>query len=929
MLDLVKKLMLVLVLLGFTVPSYAATPSPAMIAQLKKLPKSEQMKIAKQYGFDLNQLDDKANGIKDEITPEQELPDQLEPANKSDDEKEEKEEKDPTIPVRYGLSLFDSSISTFAPVGNIPVPDSYLLGADDELLIQIFGKENAEEKLVINRDGSIQIPGYNPIQIAGLSFAKAKSLIIDRVSKQNIGVDVAVSMGKLRTITVFIAGEAKFPGSYTVSALATLTQTLFVAGGVSDIGSLREISVKRAGQEVAAFDLYKLLLKGDSTADIHLKHGDVVFIPAIKSMAEVNGEVQRPALYELKSGETVADLVEMAGGSKAGAFPRNVVIERFNEQNVRSLLNLDLTKTADRQASVRNGDVLRIGQTSKRVEHLVTVAGAAVRPGQYAWVPGIRVNDILRSLWSDLHLTVDLDYALIVREKSELGDLQVIQFNLGRAITEHGSTDNIELSTRDLILVFHHGEESYNRPELDKLLYSRLIKQYPEKKLFAKVEPIFDDKLPQPFLVDVSALTSQAFAAVSEKLPVAVNRPGVLVEKTKEPQNSAHKAYLKFLMQDLLNNVFNDAEALKLSVHLTRTELLFPLLQRLKQQARFNAATQIAAVFGEVKLPGEYPLPVNGSVTDLLIAAGGLNDSAYLERAELTRSVNQKDDQSGVRVQHINVNLLDALQGSSEVKLSSRDRLTVFAVPDWNIERTITISGQVKFPGTYTIQQGEKLSQVLARAGGLTNDAFANGSVFTREQIREQETMQLNKLMQQLRSDIAAKNLSAESDTAQTKPEDAIVMISEIEKAKPIGRLVIDLPSVLVGDPEYDLLVEEGDELYVPSNQTTVAVVGEVQHASSHRFRNGMTVHDYLQLAGGFRKRADDERVYVIRADGSVFVPNQSSWFEVSNQSLQAGDTIVVPLDTDYTTSLSLWSKVTTIISQSIVALAAINNTVN
>lgn len=155
------------------------------------------------------------------------------------------------------------------------------------------------------------------------------------------------------------------------------------------------------------------------------------------------------------------------------------------------------------------------------------------------------------------------------------------------------------------------------------------------------------------------------------------------------------------------------------------------------------------------------------------------------------------------------------------------------------------------------------------------------------------------------------------------------MMIAEIEKAKPIGRLVIDVNQVLRANAEFDLLVEEGDELYVPYHQTTVAVVGEVQHASSHRFKNGMTVEDYLQLAGGFRKRADDERVYVIRADGSVFVPNQSSWFAVSDNALQAGDTIVVPLDTDYTTRLSLWSKVTTIISQSIVALAAINNTTN
>ena len=243
------------------------------------------------------------------------------------------------------------------------------------------------------------------------------------------------------------------------------------------------------------------------------------------------------------------------------------------------------------------------------------------------------------------------------------------------------------------------------------------------------------------------------------------------------------------------------------------------------------------------------------------------------KKAELTRLLKQNDQQSGIKVQHQNLNLIDVLQGSSAVKLASRDRLTVFAVPDWNVERTISLTGQLRFPGKYTIQQGEKLSSVLARAGGLTDDGFARGAIFTRKQIREQEGLQLSKLMQQLRSDIAAKNLSAESDTAQTKPEDAIMMIAEIEKTKPIGRLVIDLTAVLKADPEFDLLVEEGDELYVPTAQTTVSVVGEVQHASSHRYKAGMTVDDYLQLAGGYRKRSDDDRVYVIRADGFCIYP--------------------------------------------------------
>lgn len=927
----VSRLCLFFAVIVFSISALAVTPSPAMLEQLKKLPKSEQQRIARQYGFDLDKLNQSASA--DAVdTSEKDSQVQLEPLKTPEQleeiKKKELNEQDKK-PIRFGMNMFDPTISTFAPIGNVPVPDSYSLGADDELLIQLFGKQSAEEKVKVARDGTLSIPGFSPFNVAGLSFVKAKELIAARIKEQNLGVEVAVSMGKLRTINVMIVGEAKFPGSYTVSALSTLTQALFVSGGVSDIGSLREIKVKRAGVEVANFDLYKLLMHGDASRDVFLKHGDVVFISPIKSAVEISGEVQRPAIYEVLADETVADVVKMAGGSKAGAFPRKVVVERFNDENIRELLNVDLTKAAEGKALARNGDVIRIGQTSKRVKHMVTVAGAVVRPGQFAWAPGIRVNDLLTSLWSDLHLTVDLEFALVVRENSAAGQLSVLQFNLGKAINSPESSDNLELRARDLVLVFHHGDLSFQRSELDKFLYTKLLDQYPEEKLFAKTEPLLDDKQPKPFVVDVSAITTQAFAALTEKNDVEETRPGVKPEEPKLPQNFQHKAYLKAQITEFLNNVYSDPELLKLSGHLTRTELLYPLLEKLRQQARFNAASKIVSVDGEVKLPGEYPLTESAGVAGLLIAAGGLTDNAYLERAELTRSVSQSENQSGMTIQHHAVNLVDVLQGTTAMPLKSRDRLMVFAVPDWGTEKSVTLTGQVKFPGKYSIQRGEKLSQVLARAGGLTKDAFPQGTVFTRKQIREQESMQLSKLMQQLRSDIAAKNLSAESDGMQTKPEDAIMMIAEIEKAKPIGRLVIDVDQVLRANPDFDLLVEEGDELYVPYHQTTVAVVGEVQHASSHRFKNGMTVDDYLQLAGGFRKRADDERVYVIRADGSVFVPNQSSWFAVSDNALQAGDTIVVPLDTDYTTRLSLWSKVTTIISQSIVALAAINNTTN
>ncbi len=211
MLDLVKKLMVVLVLCSFAMPSYAATPSPAMIAQLKKLPRAEQQKIAKQYGFDLSVLTEKPTKTPASSNPETEVDptDPLEPMERFDEKlKSDEEEKDPSIPERYGLKLFDSTISTFAPVGNVPVPDSYILGPDDELLVQIYGKQNAEETVTVNRDGSLHIPGFSPVQVAGLSFSKAKALISSRLSQENIGVEVAVSMGKLRTISIDDNGGA-------------------------------------------------------------------------------------------------------------------------------------------------------------------------------------------------------------------------------------------------------------------------------------------------------------------------------------------------------------------------------------------------------------------------------------------------------------------------------------------------------------------------------------------------------------------------------------------------------------------------------------------------------------------------------------------------------------------------------------------------
>ncbi|QBL10920.1 sugar transporter [Rheinheimera sp. D18] len=887
-----------------------------MLEQFKQLPKAQQEQLAKQYGINLNDLGLAGSAVSDSTPADTETQDRQQ--RRKQQQFEQKKKDDDTKPKRFGMNMFDEASSVFAPAKNLPVPDNYILGPGDKLLLQLFGKLNRDVQAEVNRDGAVSIAEMGAVQVSGLRYAEAKQLIIERVRQQLLGTDVAVSMGTLRTINVLIAGEAKYPGSYNLPALSSVTQALYAAGGVSDIGSLRQISVQRAGKSVATFDLYALLLKGDARNNLHLKDGDVIFIAPVSAIAEVAGEVHRPALYEVAADDSLLDLLNMAGGAKPGAYPQQAVLQRFNDQHLRDYLSVDLTDKAQQQIKARAGDVLRVGATSPQIRNSVTLAGAVARPGVHAWRQGLHLTDLLGSRWSDLQRTADLNYGIVLREVNTLGDVEVLQFRLADAIAQPDSSENIALQARDTVIVFHNALQTYQRSALNKYLRDAL-----EKRFDIAVELRWLNQLD---------LAEEGFRLLSEQDLLTEER---LAQDIKELKNTGSRLFpediakpdqqkaLKENFSYLLQHVLDDPELIQLTPHLTRTELLYPVLEKLRLQARNGAEPLLVSVSGEVLVEGEYPLAKNGDVRDLIDAAGGLKDSAFLRRAELSRATARADVNRGLYVEHSTVDLAAILTGGQSLPLNSRDRLNVFPVPEWNLDRTIELSGEVRFPGVYSIQQGEMLSDVIKRAGGVTSNAFVDGPLFTREQIREREAQQLKKLTEQLRSDIAAKSLS--SETVRISPEDAITMINEIEKVKPVGRLVVNLPLIMAGDPSADLPVEDGDKLHIPRVNNTISIVGEVQHPSSHRFATDLMLDDYLKLAGGFRKRADKDRVYVIRADGSVMVP-ESNWFSVSKNNLKAGDTIVAPLDTEYRDNLSLWTQVTQIFYQSAVALAALNN---
>lgn len=261
----------------------AFTPTASQIEQFKKLPKSQQEALAKQYGVDISTITG-ANQSNEENDKEEKSTIGERPEKEEEDLTDEERFKPKTDELKpYGYELFAGEPTTFMPNENAAVPDTYIVGAGDQLKINFYGKESDSFNVTVDREGRINIPDLSPVEVAGLTFAEIKELIKVKVEQEVIGVKAFVSLGQLRSMRILVLGEAYKPGSYSVSSLTTVSHALFVSGGVSDIASLRNIQVKRAGKVITNFDLYDLLIKGDSSNDIVLKSGDVVFRTSCRS----------------------------------------------------------------------------------------------------------------------------------------------------------------------------------------------------------------------------------------------------------------------------------------------------------------------------------------------------------------------------------------------------------------------------------------------------------------------------------------------------------------------------------------------------------------------------------------------------------------------------------------------------------------------
>lgn len=806
----------------------AQQPTAQQIEQFKSMSPAQQQAIARSMGIDVSSLNlgggapnagataptDPISGNRKKAVARKDNGNELEKIGaegtdnlslNEDDAPEATQEK----LKLFGYDIFQYGADAFTPAGNIPIPANYVVGPGDNIVIQLYGKDNSIHSLTLDREGRIQFPNIGPVSLAGLSYDGMQTKIAEIVSRQMIGVKSSVSMGALRTIRIFVLGEAQIPGSYVVGSLSTMTNAIFSSGGITKIGSLRNVQLKRSGKIITTLDLYDLLLNGDTSKDSRLLPGDVIFIPPIGKTVGLSGQVKRPAIYELKNETTVEDVIKLSGGLLPTAYVPASRIERITDSGEKTLVNLDVSSTHGRNFKVKDADVIQIFSTLDTMRDIVKLDGHVKRPGGFAWREDMRFTDIVPDA-DDLLPNPDIVVGLIQREEKVTRKIQVYLFSPQKAFASPKNTDDPKLKPRDTITLFEYNTN--------------------------------------------------------------------------------------------------------------RAMILTGLVSKLKVQSNFEQREQTVRVFGSVRFPGEYPLATSPmSVKDLINLAGGLTESALGSGAEITRyDLSEKRERVDLRI--------DLDLETENPWLKPGDTLRVKQVPQWSKRESISLTGEVNYPGVYDILPGESILDVIERAGGLTPHAYPEGAIFSREDLRILELHRLASLKIKIQADIAAANIEQSKSSDDINQVETSEILRNIDSTKALGRMVIDLPAILNKPGVYDFELADGDNLEIPRFKPSVTVVGEIQHPTSHFYNDKLNVNDYIDMSGGTKQNADKKRIYVVKANGRVYSPSSSAWFKSKSKSLEPGDTIIVPIDTDRVDSLTMWASITTIMYQAALGVAAVGS---
>ena len=869
--------------------------------------------------------------------------------------------------------------------------DGYLLGVGDEVVVVLRGPEDQTINERVNRDGQVILPKLTPIQAAGRTLGDFRSDVERRVGQTFISTRAFVSLGQVRQISVLVSGDVRAPGTRVLSALATPLDALLVSGGVAKTGSLRAIKLIRGG-ESRNIDLYPLITQGDALTLGTLQNGDRIFVPPLQSTVAVAGDVRHPGIYELKAEESVLDannLIQLAGGYEIPSAYRlsKVSLQPDGSTRLEELPN---------GGGVTNGEILYVGNAREFKSDTVVIRGAVPLQGAYP-LSSVRTLGQLIHAASDVSQDAYTALALLSRRDMGLNVRSLQSFSVSRIIS--GQDRDVALRSEDVVYIFTGNEirqmasaltvqteiaqrnpqtNPGNGPQVNNGLDTRFgsggyqgtegpgyqggqIAPRPEQPGF-----IPGSQGQSPDLQQTPGYNSQAvqqpglITAQGDFLPDGANGqnvpPDVLPSQTFQngpfvapgqqqnaqyPQTTTSVAIAQ--AQDEINRS-NRAPAM-LVTNRVSTILAVPdpvMVNTLKEN--------LVWLYDEVKDPGPYFAAGGTTLGELVQLAGGPLRTADLSAVEVTSTT--IDPASGTS-RTIRTNYKGTVADFSKVSLQPQDVVRFRPVFSDREQGLITITGEVRYPGTFDIRRGERLSSVLERAGGLTEQAYPLGAVFTRKSaaIAEGEANQreARELQNALATAIQRGSLTSNVPQTASVPQGATYapggvqpvvlptgggatnsdvisnLIVELRTAPALGRITITAdPSILQVHPELDVVLEGGDMLYIPKRPSTVTVTGEVLNTGSFTYRNDFAVQDYVAMAGGARDSADESRIFVVLPDGSAR-PVEESWLTFShNNIIPPGSTIVVPREVAPFNFLSTFANVTQITSSLALTAAAL-----
>ena len=665
----------------------------------------------------------------------------------------------------FGYEIFENPPSTFEPTLNVATPEMYQLGPGDEVVITVWGDTKLYNQLPVNREGNVLVPDVGPVGAYGYTIQQFRERLLKRMSMIYSGLKggstgasafLDVSLGKLRTIQVFVTGEVERPGGYALSSMSTTLHALYLAGGPSVNGSMRDVQVIRSGKSPVEFDLYDYIIRGSKSNDTRLQNGDIIFVPPAGRRAAIAGVVVRPAIYELNEGETLSDLIQLAGGLRFDAYIERIHIERVIPFDQRAKFNRDLLDFDLKFKSIgalkkssevmQDGDVVSIFPISSLPQNRVTIVGNVRKPGVFELRTGMRIKDLI--------LEAD---SLDRNTFTERGNLLRLLPNLRREIV--------------------------------------------------------------PFS------PKRAMAGEEKENLILMNEDTVIIYKESQ---------------------------------------FFP--------------EHKVTIAGAVRNPGSYPRNEGMTVADLVVIAGGLKEEATVKGWEVSR-IDSSDLSTYSRIYKIDMpQEYWNDRGNDRFLLSDFDFVFVPANPKYSKQRIVQIGGYVMYPGLYSIRnEGERLAEIIKRAGGLRPGAYLEGSKFVRKSI-----------------DLTWNPTEAtEAAVTSTTLFDSLKTTRKSKEATTSGWIPIDFRKALDEPNSRDnLALEEGDSVYVAYLEDLISVKGEVFVPSSVVYKKGESVSYYVKQGGGFTEEADRGKVVVFLPGGKKWEP--SSW-PFPDPEILPGSLVYVP----------------------------------